>query len=337
MMDVRQQVASVLRTKVEVSSEELLRKEGSEARGSDRILQARYRSEIRTTVAEHVRAVLEEAFYWEKWKVDPGLFARAFIRYKYFVLASYPKAEYERNLNYFTALVAGEQRADELIDEGKPKEAAKLLEGLLDRYPKASVPIRLKLADACQHAGMLDRAEGVLDVALKLSSEAPERARIRERINQLKQAFPDLSGNSVYVIVDLGESGRRDIGVVTSWITEPFVLSRVQPVAVEVGSWDTPSSKQIASAKEGGANWLAMLRLRQKPSGATREVYGAALHEARSECSVHVFSTEDGKLLATGSSLQRGLASTPDQAARDANKFALRTALRQCLLALVER
>ena len=68
-----------------------------------------------------------------------------------------------------------------------------------------------------------------------------------------------------------------------------------------------------------------------------REVYGAALHEVRAECAAHLFSTEDGKLLATGSSLERGLASTPDQAARDANRFALRTAIRQCLLALAAR
>lgn len=335
MTDVRQQVAGALGTRVEASSQELLRKLGYQAHGSDRILQAQYRSEIRTTVEEQVRAVAQQAYYWEKWQVDPGPLARAFIRYKYFVLAGYPKVEYKRNVGYFTALVAGQRRATELMNEGKPRQAAQQLEDLLDKYPKASVPIRLKLADAYQEAGMLDRAESVLEVALKLSTETAERARIRERLNQLKLAFPDLSGSSAYVIADLSEALFQDLDVARAWIGEPFALSRVQLVAIKAGTWDAPPSAQVATAKQAGAKWLVTLKLRQKPSDAMREVYGAALHEVRAECSVRFISTKDGKLLVTKSSMERGLASDQDRAARNASKYALRTAIRQCLLALV--
>ncbi len=335
MMDVRQQVAATLGTSVEATSEELLRKQGSAALGADRILQAQYRSEIRTTVDEEVRAVAQEAFYWEKWRVDTGLFQRAFLRYKYFVLAGYPKAEYDRNVNYFARLLAGEQRADKLMEAGKPKEAAELLEDLLNEYPKASVPVRLKLADAYEQAQMLARAEGVLEVALKLSSEPAEKARIRERIKQLAESFPDLSGNPAYVVVDFDAASGQSLDAVGAWIEESLSASHVRVLAIARGLWGRPSSQQMFETRRAGATWLVVLKLREAPGEAIRQVYGALLHEVRVECSARVVSVAEGKLLVTKSALARGLDRDRETAARSASKNALRTALRQCLLALV--
>ncbi len=230
---------------------------------------------------------------------------------------------------------ADQVEAAALMKQGRADAAAQLLERLLDDYPGASVSIRLKLADAYEQAQRLGRAAGVLKVAMKLTSDVAQRARIRERINHLDAAFPNLDGASAYVAADVDEFMRGDLDTVKAWIEELFAASRIRLVGVKFGVGDTTLSQQLATARKAGAKWFVTVKLRKMPLEATKSVYDAVLHQVRFECSVRLRSTENEGMLSSKSATERGLAAARDMAARSAAKCALRSALRQCFLALV--
>ena len=335
MEDVRHQVAGLISTKVEVQSTERLRRRGYAPHGTDKVVKAEYISEIRTHVAQRVRGVAQRGKYWEKWHIDPGLFRRSFVRYKYFVLGGYAKEEYERSVRSFARLLSDQFEAAALMKQGKANAAAQLLERLLNDYPGASVSIRLKLADAYEQAQKLGRAAGVLKVAVKLTTDVAQRARIRERINHLDATFPNLDGASAYVAADVDEFMGGDLDTVKAWIEELFAASRIRLVGVKFGVGDTALSQQLATARKAGAKWFVTVKLRKMPLEATKSVYDAVLHQVRFECSVRLRSTENEGMLSSKSATERGLAADRDMAARSAAKCALRSALRQCFLALV--
>ena len=335
MEDIRHQVAGLISTEVEAQSTEHLRKRGYAPHGTDRVVAAEYVSRIWTHVKQQVRGVAQREKYWEKWRIDPGLFRWSFVRYKYFTLGSYPEAEYERQIQKFTRLLTDQVQAAELLKQGKANAAAQLLERLLNDYPEASVSIRLKLADAYEQAQRLDRAVAVLKVALKLTADPAQRARIRERIKHLKGAFPILAGVSAYVVADVDESLRAHLDTVRAWIEEPFTESHIRLVGIKFRVGDASLSQQLTEARKAGAKWFVTVKLRKMASEATKNVYDAVLREVRFECSVRVRSTENEEMLSSNSVTERGLAADRDTAARSAAKCAVRSALRQCFLTLL--
>jgi len=335
MEDARQQVASMIGTQVTAKTRQSLLKSGHEAHGADQVLEARYVSQIRTTVQQQVHAVRLEGKYWEKWAIDPGLLRRSFVRYKYFVLASYPQDEYERNLSYFARLVTDQQLAVDLMKLGRPRQAARVLERLLNDYPKASVQIRLTLADAYEQAQRPDRAADALRTASRLTSDPAEQARIGERIDRLENALPDLAGSSAWVVIDWGEGAPTHREMARTWIEETFSESHVDLIAMESGPSRGASERSIAQAPKAGAQWFVVVQLSVEPSATTKWRYGVELHEASVECAVRVLSAEDARVLTSTLAVGRKLASDRDSAVRLAMRSAIRSALRTCFLALV--
>jgi hypothetical protein len=47
-------------------------------------------------VDQAISGVRLEATYWEKWKMRNGFFRSSYMRYKYYVLGSMPRQDYER-------------------------------------------------------------------------------------------------------------------------------------------------------------------------------------------------------------------------------------------------
>ena len=332
--DARNQIAGLLETKVVGETREHIHRRGDAPRGSREVSEVEYTRLMRTSVEQNIRGVSQKANYWEKWRIDPGLFSRSFIRYKYYVLAAYSSVEYERSLRHFTRLAVERERAHELIDRGQPLEAAHLLEELLNDYPGAPVPIRLTLADAYEDAGMIDLAEAALEATLELTEEPAELVRIRERIDRLRAVFPDLSGRSAYVLFESAGAGNVSLDVARPWIEEACALSRLDVAAVEAGAMGGPSHEPVRSARESGADWLIALRMRVIPARDRIEPYEVEAYEVHVECSARVFSTSNGKLLTSASITQRGLGRDRGSAERSARMNAVRDALRQCFLSL---
>jgi len=335
MEDARRQVASMIGTTVQARSHELLEKAGYAPGGSDEVRRALYRREIQTAVDQVVRAVREEAFYWEKWRVRPGLLAPAFVRYKYFVLASYPTAEYDRTVGYLARALADRERAASLIDRGRPIEAAEVLERLLDRHPDSPTSVRLMLAEAYERAQMLEDARRVLRTALDLAGDQADRARIRERLERLREAFPDLRGTAAYIVLDLSEMRPYDVSTAT--VEEPFAAARVRVLGVHSVRCEWATEGAVAAAGRQGADWLFELKLSLPPSEPLARVYDVQLHQARVECDVRALSVSTGQLLDSRSASERGLGRDRREAVERAAAFALRAAVRRSLVSLAAR
>ena len=331
--DARSQIAGLLETKVVAKSREQIRREG-DAPGGRELSEAEYARLVRTSVEQSIRSVSQEAKYWEKWLIDPCLFRHSFIRYKYYVLAAYPRAEYERNLQRFTRLVVERAQARELIKLGRPREAAQLLEALLDDYPGAPVPVRLALAEAYEDAGMLDSAEGVLEAALDLTEDDAELARISERIERLRGIFPDLSGRSAYVVFGWGADNEVSLDVVRPWIEDACARSRLDVAAIETVATGALSRDAAARAQKSGADWLIAVRMRRMRARDRIEPYGLEAYEVQAECTTRVVSTANGDLLTSSSITRRGLGRDRSSAERSAHRDAVLNALRRSFMSL---
>lgn len=313
MEDARQQIASRIATAVSVRTREVLRTEGDPSRGADEV-EAEYRRELRTRAEERLHGVRLDDAYWEKWRVDPGPFSRAFTRYKYYALAAYPKTEYERQIGYYVRLTTDRARARELIEQGRPRRAAELLEGLLSDYPDASVEIRLTLARAYERADMPDRAVDALRGALDLVEGPEQEVRVRERLRKLEAAFPDLSGRSAVLQVRAASSTTGEAPL-REWGEEALLEARI-------GVVDAPAD----------ADWLVEAELKLTEPASATELYGIRMQVVRVEAVARVRRTADGELLATGTASATGRARERTRALRSATRAALRAALRRSLL-----
>jgi len=333
MEDARLQIAGVLGTEVESQSRDRLRKLGYAPRGEDRVVGAEYTREIDLRVKQSVLAVRQTDKYWEKWEIAPGLFSSSFVRYKYFVLAAYPKREYQRNMSYFTRLITDQNRAAALMDAGKAREAVTLLERLLTDYPKASVPIRLKLADACEQAGMLRRAELALSGAKALTADRAQRRRIDERLRQVRSRMPVLKNASAYVSTRFGTVAGKAVAGEPAWLTEPCLQARVAVTGLRTGRQAADEKQLLADARRTKARWLIVLDVTGDPNATVETVYDNPLHGVRAKCSAHVY-TAAGELVTATSTSERGLAATLPAAVESACKFAIRSALRECFIRL---
>lgn len=333
MEDARSQIAGLLETKVAAQTKEEIHREGDAALGRE-VSEAEYTRLVRTSVEQNIRGVSQEGKYWEKWLIAPGLFRRSFTRYKYYVLAAYPRVEYERNLQQFTRLVAEPAQARELIRLGRPVAAARLLEALLDDYPGAPVPVRLALADAYEHAGMIDSAETVLESALDLTEDDAELARIRERIIRVQGLFPDLSGKSAYVLLESGGDSEVSLDAARPWIEEACVRGHLDVAGVEAGASGDTERNVVARAGKSGADWLIAVQMRRMQARNRIEPYGVEAYEVQVECSVRVLSTANADLLTSRSITQRGLGRDRSSAERSAYRDAVLNALRRSFMSL---
>jgi len=331
MADARLQIAERIATTVAADTRELLVQSGSPTLGQERTEEATYAREVRTAAAERLVGVSQEARYWEKWLMYPGFLRGAYIRYKYYVLASYPREEYERAVARYARLVSDREQARTLMQQGRPRDAAALLERLLTDYPEASVPIRLTLAEAYAQGQMLDRAAAVLRAALDLEPDRADEARIRERLQQYEQAFPDLEGAGVYVRVALSALPEEP-GTVRAWVREAVARSNLSLTALRLGSGATDA----ADARRTGAAWLIELEPRLLATDPAVNPYGVRIEQATVECNASVLSAADGELVAATSTTERAYGRSRRSAVRAAAKAAVQSALRRCFLALVE-
>jgi tetratricopeptide (TPR) repeat protein len=331
MQDARQRVAGRLETRIRAETREVITRTGDAARGQD-TADEQYVRELRTSVRQSIRGLALRATYWERWRVDPGLFSPSFTRYKYYALTAYPRAEYDRIISYFTRVTVDRERARELIAEGKPAEAAELLEKLLDDYPDAPVPVRLALAQAYERMGKPLRAEAVLEVGLELAASDAEFARVEERLQHLESIFPDLSGRSVYLTIE----PPRDtaLAVERAWVEEPCVRSNLTVRGVEPARSAASLPDAVGAARAAGADWLISLRLRRWPARGRIQSYGVQGYEVRVECTCRAFRAADGELVASPSVTRFALERDRSSALRLAATDAIRRALRRCFLSL---
>jgi hypothetical protein len=95
MEDMQQQIASSLKATVIKNAREVVTKSGPEHRGKETPDSA-YRAEVTNVVDQAMSGVRIEGNYWEKWKIKRGFFLASFTRYKYYVLGSMPREDYER-------------------------------------------------------------------------------------------------------------------------------------------------------------------------------------------------------------------------------------------------
>ncbi len=313
MEHAREQAAALRQTEVEVLSQETIRERGYAPRGSD-TNDAEYVRELRTSVRQSIRGVAQKESYWEKWHVDPGLLSRSFVRYKYYVLAGYPREEYERNIRRLTRVAVDLERAIDLLGEGRPGDAAEVLDGLLDEQPDAPAPVRLTLARAHEEAGMPDRAALVLEAALDLTEDEAALTRIAERLERLEGVFPDLTGRSAYFVVEPRPTDDAAPAMARAWIEDPAALSHLRVAAIEAE-----------------ADWLLAVRLRTVAARGWIEAYGLRAFEARVECTVTAFDPRDGSPLANASASARGLKPDRTSSEESAARTAVRGALRNCL------
>jgi len=107
MDDVRSQIAASLQTDVSREALDIVRQKGAQHLGKD-VDGAEYYSEVKTTVDQAMAGVRQDDYYWEKWKVKLAIIAPGYVRYKYYVKASMPKALYERLLRGLAENVAAD-------------------------------------------------------------------------------------------------------------------------------------------------------------------------------------------------------------------------------------
>jgi tetratricopeptide (TPR) repeat protein len=330
MANARNQIAQRIQTRVESQSTEIMERRGSAALGEDEVTRAEFSSMLETAVQERVRLATERDRYHERWKIDPGLFSGAFTRYKYYVLVGYPREEYQRQIDRFVRLQTERAQARELLEEGRSAEAARILEALLDDYPRAAGPLRLQLAEVYRRQGRLQRAEAVLQQALAGSVTKHEEDRLREALERVEATFPEVSVEAVQVLYDV----RSDLPLEDARTVVPEVLTRaglrVRGITRgDIGNLEPDDVRSLAD----GAEWVVAVRIDRMPTDTDRRYYGMKLHPAAAESTVRIYAL-DGSLL--GASVERAdaLRTKPRQARLLAAELSLQRALRQTLIAI---
>ena len=94
MEDVRDQIASSLKTVVVSEAIDIVKEKGAQHLGEDAD-EASYYAEVKSKVSQAMSGVRQDAYYWEKWKEKAGFFSPSYTRYKYYVRAQMPRALYE--------------------------------------------------------------------------------------------------------------------------------------------------------------------------------------------------------------------------------------------------
>ena len=96
------------------------------------------REEMVAKISEIIRSMSPEKYYYEKWRVSQG--GSEFTRYKYYVLASYPQAEYERvRKAVLKSMETPVQRVAKACED--------LVEELLANLPEGKIVAVLPLTD----------------------------------------------------------------------------------------------------------------------------------------------------------------------------------------------
>jgi hypothetical protein len=332
LMDARRQIAGAIRTDVLAVARERLGERGRAAHGRDETVEAAYESLVATRTQEAIHGVRERDAYWEKWRVDPGLLRRAFTRYKYFVLAAYPKSEWERNVGYLARLLAVRQQARELMDAGRHAEAAQRLEGVLSDHPQAPLAIRLGLAEAYEKLRRPADARRVLEHAAQMAEGPAEKSLIDERLERLADVWPDLGGAKFVVVIAIDAGTRPALGVVRTVAEDALASSGARLVKLMTGTGDPTLPAPLARAH--GAQYIAALTCTRLPDRGRVDTYHLAMYEARIQCTVRLLKAADQTPVAARSLVGRALDRIPDQALARAARAACRNALRDALGAL---
>lgn len=332
MEDARQQMASRIASDIRARTAGYVLERGDPAAGQNRVEEAEYVRQVATEVSQELHGVRQQATYWEKWRVDPGLFSRSFVRYKYLILAAYPREEYERKLHKYVRLAEEQLRARDLINAGQPIDAARLLSDLIDDYPDAPVSAWLILADAYEEAGRLRQAEDALRAALDVASRGEEH-RVRQRLEQVETALPRFPNTAVYLVSDVAGDVAADRGV-PGWVEAPLVAARLRVVASRAGDSEGPLAPYFASAERMGARWLVTVTARQAPSEGSGEVYGVSIARACVECTTRVYRAEDGRVTAGAAALECASGRSQAAALHSAAERAALKATRECLLTI---
>ncbi len=313
MADARAQIAERVASRVSTRAEQHIEQRGYAPSGENETA-ARYAREVQARASERLIGVSLQDTYWEKWRVDPGLFQHSYTRYKYYVLAAFPRQHYNRLINRYVRLYTDRAAARELMRDGRPREAARLLEKLLGDLPEESVSIRLLLAEAYEQAQMYGRAAEVLRAAAESDPGEAEAATIRERLERAEAAFPDLGGLAAEVRVrdSAGLEARR----LAAWAEEAAAAANL-----------------TLDAPEADTRWIVHVSLKDLPLERGTAAYGVRIENAFVECSARV-TEAGGRLLAMASAAERGYGRTRDEALRNAARKAVHAALRRCFLEL---
>jgi hypothetical protein len=88
-------IAESLRADVRRESLDVVKERGAAHLGEDED-DATYYRELRVDAHREISGAQARQYYWEKWRVREGLFHWPYTRYKYYVLAEVPRAEYEK-------------------------------------------------------------------------------------------------------------------------------------------------------------------------------------------------------------------------------------------------
>jgi len=334
MEDARQQMAARIASDIRAQTAGYVLEKGYAPAGENEVEQAEYVSQVATKMHQELHGVRQEAAYWEKWRVDPGFFGRSFVRYKYRVLAAYPREQYERKLHKYVRLVEDQRRARELINAGQPRQAARLLSDLIDDYPDAPVSAWLILADAYETAGMLRQAEDVLRSALDIAAEG-EEVRVRQRLEQVETALPHFPDIAVYLIADVASTVEAGRGV-PGWVDAPLVSARLRIAAHRTGDADGPLAPYFAAAERMDARWLVTIGAQEAESRAPGDIYGISIERACVECTVRFYETEDGTMAAGAAVVECVSGRSHAGALNSAARTATLKAVRECLLTIAE-
>jgi len=95
LANAAERAASSVAEEVRAQIREETGSEGAVASGEDRPF-ASIRDQVEVHSREIIRGILPKEYYYERWRIRPGLLAPSFERYKYHVLAAFPESEYER-------------------------------------------------------------------------------------------------------------------------------------------------------------------------------------------------------------------------------------------------
>lgn len=328
MADARGQLAARLETRLESAAREVVHRRRSGPPGSGEVADDEYYRELRTSARERLRGVRQQDTYWEKWQVDPGLFRRSFTRYKYYVLASYPREEYERIFRTYTRLTEDREKARHLLQEDRPAEAAALLEGLLDEVRDPPVAVVLMLSRAHERAGRLSRAEGVLAAALERAEAESAIGRLEGRLDRVRETFPDLTGRRVFLIV-------KGASVDPAWAEAPCSRSNVR--VARTGRGETDVTRAVREGGAAGVDWV--LEVEVVPEGAPEVSlhHGVELHKMRVSCAARLLGAEDGATVAAASVSVRAVERSRDRAWKQAARQAVHRAVREVFVTAAER
>ena len=95
----RMNAAETIAQEISLDVQTLFRKrratEGAAHKGEE-IPREKIDEEVEARANEVVRSMTVKEFYTERWKVRESFMGKAFKRYKFYVLVSYPDSEYER-------------------------------------------------------------------------------------------------------------------------------------------------------------------------------------------------------------------------------------------------